>query len=281
MDTALLKSFLTVAELGSFSDAAKLLNASQSTISGHIAKLEDLLHAQLFLRTTRRCGLSTAGEALLPLAREIIAAIERMEDSFLPSHMGGAIRLGVPDDYHLFSLLTKSIHDFFTSRPKVTVQIDAGLSENHRKGLRDGFLDLAILRTRVAAGTDDTVLAKSQLLWIAAPTLDLDRVDPLPLAHVSGPCQYFKAATAAIEAAGGQWMSLFSCSTLEGVRTAVKSGMALGAIPAEDCNDPSMIRSHQRLPPLPQFGVEFVLAQADPPVLVRALAERLRRDLGN
>lgn len=280
MDITLLKSFLAVAELGSFSDAATHLNASQSTISGHIARLEDRLRVQLFLRTTRRCSLTTAGEALRPHAREIIAAVERMEDSFLPSEMGGSIRLGMPEDYHLFSRLTQAIHDFLASRPKVTIQIDAGLSENHRKGLRDGFLDMAILRTRAVEGEGDEILAKSQLLWLAAPTLDLDRVGALPLAHVSGPCLYYRAATAAIDAAGDQWRSLYSCSTLEGVRTAVKSGVAIGAILAEDCNDPSLIRTHPRLPPLPQFGVRIVVPQDDPPVLVRALAARLRHELG-
>jgi DNA-binding transcriptional LysR family regulator len=281
METTLLKSFLKVAELGSFSDAAAHLNASQSTISGHIAKLEERLHTQLFQRTTRRCRLTTAGEALRPHATEIIAAVERLQDSFLPSEMGGAIRLGVPDDYHIFSALTETIQGFLTTRPRVTVQIDSGLSENHRKGLRDGILDIAILRTQSSGEDDLNLMAESQLVWIASPALDLDQTGPLPLAHVSGPCLYFKAATVAIETAGDQWRSLYSCGTLEGVRTAVKSGMAVGAIPREDCNDPSVIRAHPRLPPLPSFGVRILVAQDDPPVLVRVLTELLRKQLGN
>lgn len=281
MDTTLLKSFLKVAELGSFSDAATHLNASQSTISGHIAKLEERLHSQLFQRTTRRCSLSTAGEALLPHARDIIAAVERLQDSFLPSEMGGAIRLGVPDDYHIFSVLTETIQKFLTARPRVTIQIDAGLSENHRKSLRDGVLDIAILRVQTGGADDLEAMADSQLVWIATPKLDLTQPGPLPLAHVSGPCLYFKAATTAIEASGDQWRSLYSCSTLEGVRTAVKSGMAIGAIPREDCNDPSLICSHPRLPSLPAFGVRISVAQDDPPVLVRVLANHLKTRFGS
>ncbi|MEN9060659.1 LysR family transcriptional regulator [Ponticoccus litoralis] len=279
MDTTALKSFLAVAEMGSFTVAAAHLNLSQSTVSGHIRKLEERLQAQLFNRTTRRCELTTAGEALCVRAQEVVGAADRLIEAFVPSYLGGAIRLGIPEDYHLFPAIMAAIQEFLASVPKVSVSIDASLSERHRKGLRDGYLDLAVMRRPVGPDTDPT-LARSPLVWIADPGLDLDGDAAIPLAHVSGPCQYFRAASAVIEAAGDQWRSACSCSTLEGVRAGVRSGLGVGAMPIEDCTDPSLIRSHPRLPPLPQFSLIVEVSSVDPPVIVRALADRLRRFVG-
>lgn len=274
MDTILLRSFLTVAELGSFTAAAERLNSSQSTVSGHIARLEDLLSSKLFVRTTRKCSLSAAGEALLPMAEDAVRAFERIEDVFRPSTMRGMIRLGVPDDYHLFGRINQAVHAFNVLRPAVLVQIDAGLSGTHAKWLNEGLLDLAILR--VPSKTDDPAEETSKLIWIGAQTLDLNPNDPLPLAHMNGPCQYFRAAVNALSESGLKWRSTYSCSALEGVRGAVRSGMAVSAILAEDCPEPDLRLVRPWLPKLPHFSLAFRFAKPDPPVLVRALEKRLR-----
>lgn len=274
MDTTLLRSFLTVAELGSFTAAAEHLNSSQSTVSGHIARLEEQLSAKLFRRTTRKCSLSTAGEALLPLAEDAVRAAERIEDAFRPGLMTGTIRLGVPDDYHLFGRINQAVHAFQVARPAVLVQIDAGLSGNHAKALEEGLLDLAILRE--LSETDHPDHEASRLIWIGARTLDLSPDEPLPLAHINGPCKYFRAAVDALSMAGIRWRSAYSCSALEGVRGAVRSGMAISAILAEDCPEPDLRIDYPWLPKLPQFSLAFRFAKADPPVLVRALERRLR-----
>lgn len=279
MDTTLLRSFLTVAELGSFTAAAERLNASQSTISGHVARLEEQLAARLFRRTTRKCSLSAAGEALRPLAEEAVRAAERIEDAFRPSAMGGMIRLGVPDDYHLFGRINQAIREFRLARPAVLVQIDAGLSANHVRALREGLLDLAVLRVR-REGSDPDPQA-SALIWIGAPTLQLRRDEPVPLAHINGPCSYFRAATEALAQAGLNWRSAYSCSTLEGVRGAVRSGMAVSAILAEDCDEPGLRIAAPWLPPLPAFSLAVSLARPDPPVLIRALERRLQDSIGH
>lgn len=277
MDTILLRSFLAVAELGSFSAAAARMNASQSTISGHIGRLEEQLLAQLFRRTTRKCSLSAAGEALLPLARDTIRAIERIEEAFRPSFMGGMIRLGVPDDYHLFGPINRAVHEFQVARPAAQVLIDAGLSANHSRALRDGLLDLAVLREVRKSG--DVGPPASSLVWIGSPTLKLRPDEPIPLAHINGPCRYFRAATDALDQAGISWRPAYSCSALEGVRSAVRSGMAASAILAEDCHEPELLLDLPWLPQLPEFSLAFHFAKRDPPVLIRALEKRLREEI--
>lgn len=71
MDRYLLRYFLAVAELGSFSKAAARVSVTQPTLSVGIAKLEDEVGARLFERTTRRVSLTPAGSRFLVHARRI------------------------------------------------------------------------------------------------------------------------------------------------------------------------------------------------------------------
>src|SRR6202451_4859368 len=63
--------FLTVADTGSFSKAAKRLNRAQSAVTYGIQKLEAQAGISLLDRTAYRPALTEAGRALLPRARRI------------------------------------------------------------------------------------------------------------------------------------------------------------------------------------------------------------------
>ena len=74
MDRYLLRYFLAVAELGSFSKAAARVSVTQPTLSVGIAKLESEVGARLFERTTRRVSLTPAGSRFLGHARNHLVA---------------------------------------------------------------------------------------------------------------------------------------------------------------------------------------------------------------
>ena len=64
IDLTLLQTFVEVADTRSFSAAARALGSTTATVSRAVAKLETLVGARLFHRTTRRVALTTAGVAL-------------------------------------------------------------------------------------------------------------------------------------------------------------------------------------------------------------------------
>ncbi|MGD9980412.1 MAG: LysR family transcriptional regulator [Hyphomonadaceae bacterium] len=76
MDRYLLRYFLAVAELGSFSKAAARVSVTQPTLSVGIAKLEEQVGGRLFERTTRRVSLTPAGSKFLQHARRIAQEYE-------------------------------------------------------------------------------------------------------------------------------------------------------------------------------------------------------------
>ncbi|WP_342236703.1 LysR family transcriptional regulator [Inquilinus sp. OTU3971] len=93
-----LSAFLAVAEAGGFTGAAARLGVSPAAVSQAVKALEGRLGTLLFVRTTRRVGLTEAGAALLarvgPATAEIAAAIEAA--GAMGSVPAGLLRLTVP-----------------------------------------------------------------------------------------------------------------------------------------------------------------------------------------
>ena len=81
MDYNLLKTFSKVAELGSFTQAAKALHQPKSRVSRAVSRLESQIGAQLLRRTTRKTSLTDAGRAfhhkIFPLLSSMDQEIQR------------------------------------------------------------------------------------------------------------------------------------------------------------------------------------------------------------
>jgi len=71
-----LRTFLAVADLGSFRAASEALHLSQSALSRRVDKLEAALGVQLLLRTTRKVELTTVGRGFVPRARNVLNELE-------------------------------------------------------------------------------------------------------------------------------------------------------------------------------------------------------------
>jgi len=77
MDTLLnIKAFLATARAGSFSAAARRLGVAPSVIVKRINRLEDQMHAQLFIRSTRRLDLTETGERYFPRYQTLVGEVE-------------------------------------------------------------------------------------------------------------------------------------------------------------------------------------------------------------
>ncbi len=95
LDWTLLRSFLTVAETGSLSAAARALGLSQPTLGRHIAELEAGLNTVLFTRVTRGLVLTDAGAAMIPAARQMREAAAQLTllAAGRESSLSGTVRL--------------------------------------------------------------------------------------------------------------------------------------------------------------------------------------------
>jgi DNA-binding transcriptional LysR family regulator len=99
MDTLLnIRAFLAIADAGSLSSAARRLNVAPSVISKRIARLEDEMGSQLFVRTTRRTQITPVGERFLPEFRRLVKALdETLEGARRSAHqLQGSVRVKCP-----------------------------------------------------------------------------------------------------------------------------------------------------------------------------------------
>lgn len=122
-----LQVFLTVADSGSFSAAARMLNRAQSVISYTIGNLEDQLQVTLFDRSARQPQLTEAGKAILTDARRIVGDLETLRakanslNSGLEAEVSVAISVMVPTE-----AMVAILKEFRESYPSVSLRLDVG-----------------------------------------------------------------------------------------------------------------------------------------------------------
>ncbi|MDX0967924.1 LysR family transcriptional regulator [Sinorhizobium medicae] len=278
MDTSLLRCFLTVSDTQSFSVAAARLNVTQSTVSHQIARLEEHLGKQLFERTTRNCRITADGRDLIPYAARVLQTVDEMEQNFKPRLISGTVMIGVPDDYCLFDPITEALRGFMTDKPGVAVEMKAGLAANHVRDLRDRNLDLAVVR-EVGEGSGE-ILRSERIVWIAGHKWAPPSDGVFQLAAVDGGCAYRKAAMAALDERGLTWKCKFSCTSLQGVLSVVRAGLAISVVAIGDANEGvRIIDDVTILPSLPMTTLSIKYADKEPSLASRALARTMANAL--
>jgi DNA-binding transcriptional LysR family regulator len=117
-----LQTFLAVRRWGTFTAAAKGLGMTQSAVSDHMQRLEEFTGAQLFHRTGRSATLNAAGDALLPLAEEVMQLTERMRARSGAGRLCGTLRVGTITSLHN-SLMARALVTFRQAHPSVTIRL--------------------------------------------------------------------------------------------------------------------------------------------------------------
>lgn len=141
-----LQYFVAVAETRHFTRAADLVHVAQPSLSQQIKALERELGADLFLRARGNITLTDAGEALLPLARRILADAEtaRHEVGELVQLRSGRVRLGATPSV-CTGLLPDVLRAFHDRYPGIRLLIEEGGSHDLVRELARGALDLALV----------------------------------------------------------------------------------------------------------------------------------------
>lgn len=146
LDTHQLNVFLVAAETLNFTQAARLLHMSQPSVSQHIQSLEQSFGQPLFVRSGRHIELTDAGEALLPLAREMVKRSIQIEETMksLEGEVHGQLLVGcstTPGKY----ILPKLLADFHDLYPKVRVSCNVSAQDETFRKLCDGDIHVAMV----------------------------------------------------------------------------------------------------------------------------------------
>lgn len=123
MELRQLKYFIKTAETLNFTEAARQLFITQSTLSQQIRQLETELQVPLFDRIGKRTYLTEAGTEFLPYAKQTVAdsegGVQRLRD--LQNIMAGELRIGAV--FTLSDLLTSTIISFSKQYPNIKLVV--------------------------------------------------------------------------------------------------------------------------------------------------------------
>jgi DNA-binding transcriptional LysR family regulator len=169
MDRYLLRYFLAVAELGSFSRAAARVSVTQPTLSVGIAKLEDEVGARLFERTTRRVSLTPAGSKFLQHARRITQEYEAALRDVSETPQRKRVRAGILSTIPARDLERVVAHHAKNSGGE-SLEILDSTERDIANRLSDGRLDVAItiLRPGLESFAQEKLRNEPYVLFVAA-----------------------------------------------------------------------------------------------------------------
>jgi LysR family nitrogen assimilation transcriptional regulator len=170
MDFTSLRTFASVAELGSLSRSATSLGMAQSALSRQISALEAELGGRLFHRTGRGMQLTELGQSLLPRARALLSDAEAMaqEAQSMLSTPRGLVSVGIIPylSHPLTSELYAAVHDQY---PGIRLRLYEGYSGEIEDWLASGKIDMGLFnRYRAGRGVRDALVSANMHLIMAA-----------------------------------------------------------------------------------------------------------------
>ena len=140
-----LRSLVAIAESGKLVAAAERVNLSQSALSHQIKDIESHYEASLFERTRHGLRFTAAGERVLALGREVLAAVSAAERDVarLKGDTRGELRI-VLECHTCFDWLMPVMDEFRRRWPEVEVDLVAGFHADPLRLLIDGKADVVI-----------------------------------------------------------------------------------------------------------------------------------------
>ena len=175
MDVRHYRSFIALAEEGSFTSAARKLHIVQSGLSVTIKEMEEELGVKLVQRTTRRVSLTNAGVLFLEYARPAMTLLNDGMEA-VRSQSGvvrGRIRLGILQSLSPYIDLPTILGEFHERYPEVDFAVRSVDSPHAPELVRAGSIDLcfhALTTTKPAVGVEVTPFVQDSLVAVCAHT---------------------------------------------------------------------------------------------------------------
>ncbi|MGB8403804.1 MAG: LysR family transcriptional regulator [Mycobacterium sp.] len=226
LDPELLRTFLAVDRAGGFTAAGRLLGLRQSTVSGHITRLEQAVGRELFRRDTRNLALTADGAAMVGFAHNILDAQAQADRYFSESTVTGLIRLGASDDL-VGRMLSDVLVEFRRSYPGVDLELVVGLSENLKTRMAAGELDLMVAK-RLPGEKHGELLWRDRLVWAGRPGLT-QIADPIPIVTYPPPSLTRHVALRELERERRTWRIACVSDSLLGLQAAALAGLGIVA----------------------------------------------------
>ena len=171
MNISQLRTFVTVVEHGSFSDAARALGISQPAVTVQIQSLEADAGATLLDRRYRQIDLTEAGRILLPYAKKVLAEVESARDDIaaLSNVVSGHLSIAASTTPGVY-VIPRLLGGFLAENPEVHVTITVHDTAEVTEAIDAGRADLGVSGAVVKGSrVSHTEVGCDELLVICSP----------------------------------------------------------------------------------------------------------------
>ncbi|SRR6266540_833719 len=280
IDIDQLRTFIAIAETGSFTRAADVVHKTQSAVSMQMKRLEERLGRPIFARDGRASKLTEDGERLLDYARRIVKLNVEALAAFSDAELTGRVRLGVPDDY-ADRYLPEIMARFSRAYPGVELTVTCEPTTELVERIAANALDLAIVTDCEGSRASES-FRRERLLWVTSNRHSVHMEERLPLALGRPTCGWRRAAIECLEAIGRPYRILYSSANAGAVAAAVLSGLAVSVFPESGLRTGMrVLNPADGFPELPSCRVGLVRNPHERFPLAEALAEHIISSLDN
>ena len=279
------RSFIALADEGSFTSAARKLHIVQSGLSVTIKEMEEELGVKLVQRTTRRVSLTDAGVLFLEYARPALTMLsDGMEAVRSQSKIvRGRISLGILQSLSPYIDLPAVLGNFHARYPDVDFTVRSIDSPQAPELIRDGSIDLcfhALTSKKLPTGVEATPIVQDPLVAICAnthalaqrKTVTLATLCPLPFVDLTPERALRTLVDKSCAEHGLERKSMFEVSAVEMMLQFVSAGLGVSIVPLALAQ---VSQRHLGLHILPFRDQSFRMPKWKLVILVRAQRNKL------
>lgn len=273
--TDLLRTFVAVVDLRSFTKAAGALGVTQPAVSAQIKRLQALLGGDLFDRSVQGVSLTEQGELVVSYARRLLS----INDQIVHIRDAGprpelVIKVGTSSDY-VASVLPDILARFRERIPEVRFRVRTNFFEPMLRELRTGEVDV-LVGLSLAPPHDARHSQAKEIVWARSKATRLVANQPVPLVAYGDRCIYHQLAVNALKRVGLDWEDVFIGPSMASLEGAIKAG--LGIMPMtrrRAVNSGLIIWEDAPLPPLAELYSGIFVSEGG----ARAVHEQLADDI--
>lgn len=223
----LLRSFVAIADTGSFTQAAERVFRTQSAVSQQMKKLEQSVGKALFERSGRTVRLTREGEAVLAYGRRILSLHDEAVAMIAEPDVNGVVRFGMPDDFAA-KFLPPILESCMRLFPRLQIEMTCLPTYQLIPARDDGDIDVAVITLR--PGIEAEFLRQEDVFWVTSPRHHAHEATPLPLALFDPSCTCHQSVCTALDRERRDYRIVYSSPSHAGLVCAVQAGIAVSVL---------------------------------------------------
>jgi DNA-binding transcriptional LysR family regulator len=228
--TDLLRTFVSVVELRSFTRAAKAQGMTQPAVSAQIRRLQSLLGVDLFDKSAPGVSLTPMGQNVIESARRLLTVNDQIVNLASPIAAAQLVRIGVRKDC-MGEELERMLVSTRPQWPNLRFTVLGAGQRRMLAHLKQDQVDIVIALVLDEPEGAARHYWTEELAWVRGKTAVLDLSEPIPLVAYGDRCLCHRVALATLEQAGLAGELVFRANTAEALRSAVAAGVGVMLVP--------------------------------------------------